>query len=220
MDVAAAAVDAFADLAQFFQRRRNEGLTAESGIHRHHQHQVDVFQHPVQHFQRRGRVQHDARLAALCADQLDGAVHVRAGFGVKADGVGAGLGEFGHQRIDRLHHQMHVDGRGDAVLAQCLADHRADGQVGHVVVVHNVEVDPVGAGGEHGFDFLAEAGEVGREDGWGDDRAGGHANSGVRQKAGCWLHPGRPDRRHPDPDRRRRPVLPAARCWWRWQSVR
>jgi hypothetical protein len=47
-------------------------------------------------------------------------------------------------------------GRGDAVLAQRLADHRADGQVRHVVVVHHVEVHPVGAGCSTAVDFLAE----------------------------------------------------------------
>mgnify|MGYP002139184355 CR=1 FL=1 len=48
--------------------------------------------------------------------------------------------------------------------AQRLADHRADGQVGHVVVVHHVEVDDVGAGGEDLVDFLTQAGEIGGED--------------------------------------------------------
>jgi len=32
----------------------------------------------------------------------------------------------------------HVDRRGDAVVAERLADHRANGQVRHVVVVHDL----------------------------------------------------------------------------------
>ena len=48
------------------------------------------------------------------------------------------------------------------------ADHRAEGEVGHVMVVHHVEVDPVGAGGDHVAHLLAQAGEVGGEDGGGD----------------------------------------------------
>ena len=54
------------------------------------------------------------------------------------------------------------------VRAQRFADHRPDGQVRHVVVVHHVEVDPVGAGGDDGADLLAEAGEIGRQDRRGD----------------------------------------------------
>ena len=56
----------------------------------------------------------------------------------------------GTMRSTGLHHQVHVDRRLDAVLAQRLAHQRADGEVRHVVVVHHVEVDEVGAGGEHG----------------------------------------------------------------------
>ena len=59
---------------------------------------------------------------------------------------------------------MHVDRRVDAVLAQRLADERADREIRDVVVVHDVEVDEVGAGRDDGVDLLAEAREVGRQD--------------------------------------------------------
>ena len=49
-----------------------------------------------------------------------------------------------------------------------LADHRAEGQVRHVMVVHHVEVDPVGAGGDHVGHLVAQAREVGGQDGRGD----------------------------------------------------
>jgi hypothetical protein len=60
---------------------------------------------------------------------------------------------------------VHIDRRLDAALAQRFAHQRADGQVRHVVVVHHVEVDHVGTGREHGLDFLAQTGEIGRQDG-------------------------------------------------------
>ncbi|MDT4859926.1 hypothetical protein FQZ97_944580 [compost metagenome] len=91
-----------------------------------------------------------------------------AGFRVEGDVAGAGLEEVADDAVDRLDHQVHVDRRGDAVLAQRRADHRADGQVGHVVVVHHVEVDDVRPGGEHLVDFLAQAGEVGGKNRRGD----------------------------------------------------
>jgi hypothetical protein len=96
-------------------------------------------------------------------------MHVRAGFGMEADQAGAGLGEIRDDPVDRLDHQVHVDRCRHPVLAQRLADQRADGQVGYVVVVHDVEVDPVGAGLEDVVDLLAQSGEVGRQDGRGDD---------------------------------------------------
>ena len=44
-------------------------------------------------------------------------------------------------------------------------DHqRPDGDVGHEVTVHDVDVDDARAGVEHGLDVVAEAREVGRQD--------------------------------------------------------
>src|SRR3546814_10307339 len=57
-----------------------------------------------------------------------------------------GPGELCGEVIDRLDHQMHVDRRADAELAQRLADRRAERQVRHVMIVHHVEVDDVGTG--------------------------------------------------------------------------
>ena len=77
------------------------------------------------------------------------------------------------ERVDRLHHQVHVDRHlravgVDRVLAQRRADHRAEGQVRHVMVVHHVEVDPVGAGGDDVAHLVAEAREIGGQDARGD----------------------------------------------------
>lgn len=95
---------------------------------------------------------------------------------MKADQVGARLGKGSRQRIHRLHHQVHINGHWlaagrDAVRAQRLAHHRAECEVGHIVLVHHVKVDPVGTGINHGTHLLAKAGKVRREDG-GRNQAG------------------------------------------------
>jgi hypothetical protein len=100
------------------------------------------------------------RPAAALADQPDGAVDVLARLRVEGDPRGTRLREVGHDAVHRLDHQVHVDRRGDAVLAQRLAHQRADGQVRHVVVVHDVEVDDVGTGREHRRHLLAETREI------------------------------------------------------------
>ena len=72
---------------------------------------------------------------------------------MKADQVGAGLGE-GLRRARRPARPS--GGRRSApscrrpgrVRLSACADHRPDRQVRHVMVVHHVEVDPVGAGGD------------------------------------------------------------------------
>ncbi len=87
---------------------------------------------------------------------------------VEGDVAGAGCEKVTDHAVHRTNHQVHVDRGGDAMLAQRRADHRADGQVGHVVVVHHVEMDDVRTGGEHVVHFFAQAGEIGGEDGGSD----------------------------------------------------
>jgi hypothetical protein len=62
----------------------------------------------------------------------------------------------GRVRAERLHHR------------------RADGEVGHEMAVHHVDVDPVGAGLVDRAHFLAEPGEIGGQDRGGDERGMAH----------------------------------------------
>ncbi|MNE60742.1 hypothetical protein D3C80_1559100 [compost metagenome] len=112
-------------------------------------------------------------------DGLHAAVHMGRRVGVEADVVGAGLGERLGQGIDGLHHQVHVDGHGDSlgglgVGLQSLTDHGAESQVGNVMVVHDVEVDPVCSGSNDAADFVTQAGEVGGQNRGGDAESAAH----------------------------------------------
>ncbi len=84
-----------------------------------------------------------------------------ARLGVKGDVRGASFGEIGDDPVDGLDHQVHVDGRLDAVVAQRLANERPDRQVGDEMVVHHVEVHDIGAGRQHGPHVVTEASKVG-----------------------------------------------------------
>ena len=70
------------------------------GIDAHHQHQVDLLEHIVEHLGRGRRIERHAGLLAQRLDPLDGAMEVRSGLGMDGDDVGAGLGE-GVEEIDR-----------------------------------------------------------------------------------------------------------------------
>ena len=99
---------------------------------------------------------------------------MRPGFRMDADEVGAGLGEGLQIGVGRGDHQVHVEGDG-GVLPQRLHDHRAEADVGDEMPVHDVEVQPVGAGGGDGARFLAQPGEIGGEERGGDsDGTGRH----------------------------------------------
>ena len=86
-----------------------------------------------------------------------------AGFGMDGDDVGAGLGELGHVRVDRRDHQMDVEGQL-GVRPQRLHHRRADGDVGHEMPVHHVDMDVVGPGLLDRAHLLPQPREIGRED--------------------------------------------------------
>ena len=65
-------------------------------------------------------------------------------------------------------HQMHVQRlRGGA--AHRVHDGRAEGDVGHEPAVHDVDVDPIGAGLIDSADFVSEPPQVGGQNGRRDD---------------------------------------------------
>ncbi|MOA65575.1 hypothetical protein D3C78_1920180 [compost metagenome] len=55
---------------------------------------------------------------------------------------------------------MDVDRRADAITAQSLANQRPNGQVGHVMVIHHIEVDHVRTGLEDPIDLVTQPGEI------------------------------------------------------------
>ncbi len=94
---------------------------------------------------RRRRVERHAGLLAERLDQLQRAVEMRPGFGMDGDDVGAGGGEFGDIGIGRRDHQMDVEGER-RIRAQRLHHAGPDGDVGHEMPVHHIDMDVVGAG--------------------------------------------------------------------------
>ncbi len=82
---------------------------------------------------------------------------------MESNNAGARFGEIRHDAVNRLHHQMDVNRGGNAVIAQRFQHHRPDGQIGHIVVVHNVEMDHIRAGCQCIRSVFTQAGEIGRQ---------------------------------------------------------
>ena len=103
----------------------------------------------------------------MVTDELQGAVDMPRRLAMERDDVGACLREGGHELVNGLDHQMHVHGHL-GVRTNCLEHERANGQIRNVVVVHHVEVDPVGAAFDNVAHLLPETGEVGGKNGRGN----------------------------------------------------
>ena len=87
---------------------------------------------------------------------------------MKTDEVCACIRKGRRQGIDGLHHQMNIDGHSFAIggfgmRLESLTNHGAKGEVGHVMVVHHVVVNPVCAGGNDIAHFFTQTGKVGRQ---------------------------------------------------------
>ena len=115
-----------------------------------------------------------ARLFAERADLLQRAVEMPCRLGVDRDVIAARLGEGFEVGIAGLDHQVAVErlvGQGP----QRRDDRGPKGDVGHEMPVHHVEMDPVRARRGDGAHFLAELGEIGRQDRRRHDHWIGHA---------------------------------------------
>ena len=72
-------------ITQLGQGAGDEALAAEARVDRHQQDDIQLVHQVVKVVQRRGRVEHQAGLAAQIADQLQTAVDVLGSFGVEGD---------------------------------------------------------------------------------------------------------------------------------------
>ncbi|MNZ93517.1 hypothetical protein D3C78_1125880 [compost metagenome] len=81
--------------------------------------------------------------------------------GMNRNVIGACLGEGLDHAVHRRHHQVHIDRRGNTVAAQGLAELRAHGQVGHIVVIHDIDMDDIGSRSQHLLGFFTQAGKIG-----------------------------------------------------------
>ena len=105
----------------------------------------------------------------MLANEIDRAIDMAARLGMKADDIGARLRKIGDDAIDRAHHEVHID-RHLHVRTDRRADERPDGQVGHVMIVHHVEMDDIGARGDDIANLLAQTREVRRKNARGDTK--------------------------------------------------
>jgi hypothetical protein len=75
--------------------------------------------------------------------------------------TGTSFCEVRDDAINRINHEVYVDRCFDAVVSQRIANHRADRQVGHEVVIHDIKMDDVSACVQDSFDIFTQSSEIG-----------------------------------------------------------
>ena len=84
-------------------------------------------------------------------------------FRVDEEMIGTGLGKGGEMAFRLDDHQMHVE-RLLRAAAHRLHDQRPDRDIRHEAAVHDVDMNPVGAGRLDGANFIGKMSEVRRQD--------------------------------------------------------
>ncbi|MNH16599.1 hypothetical protein D3C79_762450 [compost metagenome] len=108
-----------------------------------------------------GRVEHQTGLAAKILDQLHRTVQVLGRLRMNRNVISARLGKCLDHAVYGCDHQVHINRRGNSVAAQGLAELRAHGQVGHIVVIHDIDMDDIGSRSQHLLGFFTQAGKIG-----------------------------------------------------------
>ena len=103
------AVEHRANAADLLDAVRNERLAAEAGVHRHHEHEIQVAGDVLERDGGRGRVEDRTGLGAELLDEVDRAVQVRHRLDVHRHHVGAGLDEVLDVAVRLLDHQVDVE---------------------------------------------------------------------------------------------------------------
>ena len=168
------------ELGDLGQHVAAEGLSAEAGLHGHDEKEIDLGEEGLGEFGRRAGVEHEAGLATELADAGEQCAVIDGGLEVEADEVGAGFGEGLHEVLGVVQHEVDVEKEAGHLAAE-LGDHlRAEGEVGHEVAVHDVQVQPRRAGGRDLRGALGQAGVLAGENGGGEK--GGMDGSGHGQR--------------------------------------
>lgn len=142
----------------------DERLTAEARIDRHDEEGVDVAEEGFHGAHGGGGIDREAGAEPEGADFPEDSFHARAQFHMDDELVGAGLLEGLEEDFGAGAHQVDVE-EESREGADGADDGGAEGDIGNEVAVHDVEVEPVGAGARGAGDFAVESGEIGCEQG-------------------------------------------------------
>ena len=150
------------DLADAVHAAFDEALPAPARVDRHDDDVVHGRQRLLERCQRTEGVDGQSGPDVEGAEVGDGLVEMGHGFGMHRDRVRARLRVGPDVFGSVLDHQVGVE-RQVRAAPDRRDHHRPEGQVGDVVPVHDVEVQPVRPGIFHRPDLLRQTGEVGGE---------------------------------------------------------
>ena len=155
----------------FFYHLGPERLTPKTRMHRHDEKEIDGREKRRDCFEGRGGIQGKPDTASGGSNRAQRFRHVmfRFGFDMDGDGIRAGIEEAGEVVIGVLDHEMNIE-RELRQFAHGGDNGGPEGNVIDEVAIHDVEMEPIGAGRFRAANFVRELGEIRGEEGGSDQR--------------------------------------------------
>jgi len=145
----------------------HEFLAAEAGLDGHEEEEIDLAQKRQCAGEGGAGAQGETGGETGGANAGQGGGHIVIRFQVDGDAAGV-FGEAGEEMVRTGDHEVNIQGAGGA-LARGGNEGGTKGDIIDEVAVHDVHVQPIGAGVLRAADFLGQARKIAGEDGGGDD---------------------------------------------------
>ena len=114
-------------------------------------------------FNRCRRIDRHSCLRAGLPDRGKRPVKMPADFGMNSNDLSPGITECPDIRVWRTDHQMGIETLGRTRTQ--IGDHRrAEGDIGHKITVHDIEMHPIRTGSVNRLDFITKPTEISRQD--------------------------------------------------------
>ena len=146
----------------------DEFLSAETGIDRHHQQEINLVEKWLSSGNCRGRIDGKANFLAKRFYFLDERRNLVTEFDVNDHFIRPGFGKGFKQDFRPGTHEVNVE-KQFGERADGFDDLRTEGNVWHEVTIHDVEMQPISTGSLRAFGPLTEASMVRGEQRWGND---------------------------------------------------
>ena len=152
------------DLLQALHAAFQEGLAGKAGLHGHQRDHIDILDERLDMVDALAGVDEYARLHARGADLIDGAAHEAGGVGMEGDIVRPRVRQAAHVAGRIGHHDVYVHDDLGIVFLQFLDQFDGHAEVGHVVAVHQVDVEHGRAAGDELIEFFLHVQEAAVDD--------------------------------------------------------
>ena len=155
--------DHLADAPDLWQGRLEKLLMSETRVDRHDQYLIDVGQDLFQHSPRRSRVDRHAGALTQTLDAVNGAMQVSVAFPMNEKRVGACLDKLIEEKVRRRDHQVRFEGK-PRYSPERMDNRRSHREVGNEVAIHDIDVNPIGAGPLRLGHLLSQMAEICRKE--------------------------------------------------------